>query len=199
MSSHMKHEIKSLVYHEIGMTLDDNLESAEREKHEYNGAKSALIMAKKSVEGLTANVDKDLKEALLDGEQAALVKKWLIRAVNVVQNLALQAEVQSHMAQGKIVALTAAVKHAKSLYDAEKVRMEALVALDSSDGESVGEEDPRRPVARPVGQHPGNSIAERRLAEEKNKSESKSEGESAETVLVSSPKKRSKRKDAENT
>jgi hypothetical protein len=193
MSSHAKHEIKSLVYHEIGMKLDDSLELAEREKHEYNGAKSVLAAARKSVEGLTANVDKELLEAQIDGDQAALIKKWLIRAVNVVQNLGLQAEVQSHIAQGKIVALTAAVKQAKSLYDAEKARMEALEVQEAG-GEGQVEEDPRRPVARPVGQHPGNPIAERKLAEK-----AAVEGEASETVLVPSPKKRSKRKDAENT
>lgn len=188
MSNRMKHEVKALTYHEIGMSLDNSLESAEKEKLGYEGAKVGLLQAKKNVEDLTAHVDKDLKEGVLDIDQATLVKKWLIRAVSVVQNLALQSEVHGHITQGKVVALTAAVKHTKSLYDAEKVRMDASVAQQ----EGSEEVDPRRPDARAVGEHPGNPIAARRAQESE-------KPEEPETLLVETPKKRNRKKDAADT
>lgn len=156
MGNKLKHEIKSLTYHEIGVKLDDQLEAAKGEKHGYDGAKSALARTKILIENLTANIDVEAKDGALTIEASALAKKWVLRAANVVQNIGIQAEVQAHQAHGKIIALEQAVKVTKTLYEAEKAQLEA---------ESEGEErDPRRPDARPSGQHPGNPLADRREA-----------------------------------
>lgn len=186
MSNRMKHEVKALTYHEIGMSLDDSLDQAQKEKQIQEGAKMAFVAGKKHVEDLLAHVDRDVKEGILDLDQATLAKKWVVRAGSILQNLGLQAEVQGHIAQGKIAALTAVVRTTKSLYDAEKVRLEASSNLE-------GEIDPRRPDARASGEHPGNPIADR-------KSDS-TEGtqEVNETLLVVAPKKRGRRKDAADT
>lgn len=159
MGNILKHEIKALTYHEVGSKLDDQLEAAQREQSGFDGAKQALTSAKTLVEGLTAHVDKDLKDGTLDIEQATLAKRWVLRSAGVIQNLGIQAEVQNYQAQGKVLALRQAVKVTNSLYTTEKDLWEG--AKNSTSGEEVGDEG-GRPVARAVGTHPGNPLEERR-------------------------------------
>jgi len=155
----LKSEVKALTYHEVGAKLDDQLESAEREQFSMEGAKIALTEAKNLVEQLLSHVDKDVQEGVLDVAQATLAKRWVMRSMQVVQNLALRAEVQNYQSQGKVLALRQTVKVAKSLYDAEKANLDALIKAETEETETV---DPRRPDARVSGTHPGDPLADRR-------------------------------------
>jgi hypothetical protein len=169
MSNKLKHEVKALTYHEIGMRLDDQLDAAKSEQSGFEGAKQAFQLASKRVEDLTAHIDKEVKDGVMDIEQSTLAKRWILRAINVVSNLAMQSEVQFYQAQGKVVALTQAVKHTKNLYDQEKARLDEAIAHEKAmaEAEAKGEtiEDPKRPISRPMGEHPGNPIADRREGE----------------------------------
>lgn len=159
--SKLKSEVKAATLHEVGMKLDDVLEAAERELHTLEGGKQALHMGQKKVEQHLANVDRDVQEGKLDLEQATLIKRWVTQCVHILENLALQAEVQMYQAQGKVVGAKHVVAVAKSLYDREKahldalsqaeVRTEALVALEPAEGRQ-----------RVVGTHPGDPLAARR-------------------------------------
>jgi len=159
MGNKLKHEIKALTYHEVGVKLDDQLEIAEREQSELAGARTAFTAAKTAVEGLTANIDKDIKEGTLSMEEGDLAKRWVLRGAAILQNLGIQAEVQKYQAQGKVIALRQVVKVAKSLYDSEKQSLDEAVKLEEGTAEEI---DPRRPDARALGQHPGNPLANRR-------------------------------------
>ena len=168
MSSKLKHEVKALTYHEIGMRLDDQLDAAKSEQSGFEGAKQAFQVATKRVEDLTSHIDKEVKDGTLDLEQSTLAKRWVLRAVNIVSNLAIQSEVQLYQAQGKVMALNQAVKHAKTMYDQEKARLDEAIAAEKAlseavdSGEEVLADDPKRPSARPVGEHPGDPLAARR-------------------------------------
>jgi len=159
MGNVLKHEIKALTYHEVGSRLDGQLEAAQREQSGFDGAKQALESARALVEGLTANVDKELKEGTLDMGQATLAKRWVLRSAGVLENLGIRVEVQNYQAQGKVLALRQAVKVTNSLYTTEKDLWEG--AKNSTGGEEV-EGDGGRPVARAIGTHPGNPLEERR-------------------------------------
>jgi hypothetical protein len=154
MSRRIKYEVKVLTYHELGVKLDDQLDSAKAELAQFEGAKMAFNVGKTKVEDLTAHVDKDIQENLMDLTQATLAKKWIL--------MAIQAEVQGYQAQGKVMALTRAVTDTKLLHDLEKVKLDAAIAAESAEASDVIDLDPNRPVARPLGEHPGNPLADRR-------------------------------------
>lgn len=163
MGNKLKHEIKAHTLFELGEKLDDQLEAAQREQCGFDGAKNALTAAKAMVEGLSSNVDRDIKEGALDLDQSVLIKRWIARCAAVVQNLGLQAEVQNYQAQGKVMALRHSVKLTKALYDTEKAGLEEATKAEQGLAEEL---DPRRPDARATGQHPGNPLADRREEED---------------------------------
>jgi hypothetical protein len=159
----IKHEVKVLTYHEMGVKLDDQLEAAKLEYSSLDGSKKAFAFGKSKVEELTAHIDKDTRDGTLDVEQSTLAKRWVLRAVAVLQNLGVQSEVQSYQAQGKIIALEKSVGIVKTLHDNEKALLDSVVALEKAVADGTVEvEDLRRPVARSVGDHPGDPLADRR-------------------------------------
>lgn len=164
MGNKLKHEIKALTYYEVGMKMDDLLEGVKSDLARYDGAKQALVHGKQKVEELTVHVDKDMKEELMTPEQASLVKKYILRAVNILMNLGIQSEVQHYQTQGKVIAMEKVVKVTKDFYDAEKVKQEASELAEKEALLGGVEEDPRRPVAREMGTHPGNAIADRKAS-----------------------------------
>lgn len=167
--SKMKSEVKVATLHEMGVKLDDILEAAEREMHQLEGGKQALVGAKKRVEQHLANVDRDVQEGKLDLEQATLVKRWVSQCVHIVENLAVQAEVQAYQAQGKVLNAKQVVAVAKAMFDREKAHLTVLAEAEKAvaAGESpIPQDMVGRPDARPVGLHPGNPLADRRTVEE---------------------------------
>lgn len=160
MSKRVKHEVKVLTYHELGMKLDDQLDAAKAEQSSFEGSKKAFALGRAKVEELTAHIDKDVRDGTLDLEQSTLAKRWVLRAVAVLQNLGIQAEVQGYQAQGKVMALTQAVNHTKVLHDQEKSLLDAAIAAESQS--SVETVDSGRPAVRAMGEHPGNPLADRR-------------------------------------
>lgn len=134
---------------ELGSRLDDLQEAIGLQVHQYRGAHQALDQASKAVEGLLAHVDKDVDANTYDLEVAGQVKRYLVRAVQVVLSLAQQAANQALVEQGKQQAMTQAVRVAKQLHDRE------LAALDA---ELTGGDRPNG--ARPAG------VKARRRAEE---------------------------------
>jgi len=195
MGNKLKHEIKALTYHEVGMKMDDLLEGAKADLARFDGAKQALIHGKQKVEELTQHVDKDMREELMSPEQAALVKKYLIRAVSVLQNLGIQSEIQYYQTQGRVAAMEKAVGVTKSFYDTERAKFDAA---DAAEKEvllgAVEEDDSRRPKAREVGTHPGNAIADRK---EENKADGEDPSEATESAgsePTDEPVKRTRKK-----
>lgn len=151
-----KAELKKAVAHEIGCRLDDLREGAEREVHAYDGARKAFSQGSKSVTELLKHVEKEMDEGAfndLDGPLAvaAIIKKYVQRAANLLDNMQMNAEANHLKAQGKVEALAAAVSVPKKLWDEEHHKVEvARTALNGSAG------------PRSVGTHPGDPLAERR-------------------------------------
>lgn len=167
--SQMKSEVKVATLHEMGVKLDNILEAAEREMYQHEGGKQALAGAKKRVEQHLALVDRDVQEGKLDLEQASLIKKWVAQCVHIVENLGIQAEVQGYQAQGKVLNAKHVVAVAKAMFDREKAQLSALAEAEKAiaEGQSpIPQDMVGRPDARPVGTHPGDPLADRRVADD---------------------------------
>jgi hypothetical protein len=156
--STLKSELKQLVTHEIGVRVEDSLESAKRDLHALEGRVTAFTDGAKTVEAMLAHVDKDIEEGKMDLPTAEHAKRYLVRSVNALTNLAQQA-VNYRIAQaGKVAGIEGTMVMLKNMIDSEKTKVEALLAAASA----PPVENPRD---RPVGVAPV-SIKAQRLAEE---------------------------------
>jgi hypothetical protein len=160
MGSRIKHEIKALTFHEVGVKIDDALDSAKMEFAKFKGGQETLAEAMKHLEGLCSHVDNDTKSGIYDLQTAGHVKKYITRSIEVLRNMGIQCEVGSYTSQGKIQAFQKAVGLAKNLYDTERAAAEAVAAAEA-ETEGVKTE-PARPGDRDEGKHPGDPLADRR-------------------------------------
>ena len=157
-----KSEIKMAIAHELGTGFDDALEAAEHDIYRWDGAKTSLKSAASAVESLIAHAKQEVEGGNRDEEKFALVRKWLIRATEVVRSMRTQAEVKEQRAHGRAEALRTTVKITKKLYDDEAAKLKALSEHVEDDPDGTVE---RLGPARPTGVRPPNRIAAMKAAE----------------------------------
>lgn len=152
----LKSELKQLITHEIGLRVDDALESAKKDVSSLEGKQAAFLESAKAVEALTASVDKDVGEEKYGIETAEVVKRYIMRGFHALQNLSAQAS-QLRIAQsGKVQGFEHTVKLLSNIIEQEKAKLAALKAAELG--------PPLEPRDRPAGVRPV-SIKEQRLAE----------------------------------
>jgi len=160
MSSILKTELKQLVTFEVGARVEDSFEEAKRGLAIFEGRQTAMLDAAKAVEQLLAFVDTDVTEEKIDLEAATVAKRYIMRAVNALQNLSAQAQ-NLRMAQtGKVSGLEQTVALLKNMADAEMAKLVQLRATEQA-ATSVASGGALREVGTPPP-----SIKEQRLAEE---------------------------------
>jgi hypothetical protein len=155
--SKLKHEIKASALHEMGVKLEDVLEAAKMELAKFRGVQESNKELMQKVEDLCAHVDNDLKAGVFDIATAGHVKKYILRAVEVIRNLGIQAEINSYTAQGRIQGTQKTIALTKAMFDAERASVVAMEAIEKA--VAAGEEV--RPHERVSGVHPGNPLADR--------------------------------------
>ena len=166
---------KMAVTNEIGEQLDKQLEQANNQAQQFFGGSAALKVGANKVSALGEHVDKDLEEGKLlvttELEVAALIKKYLLRANEVLLNLAEKSKSEELVANGKVVAIRQNLELVQRHCVAAKSRAEQLMAAaeerrkaaeESPTGEEPVAEDRHRRVA---GTHPGRSSLDERRAE----------------------------------
>lgn len=169
MSNILKSEVKIGAVHEIGCRLDDNLESITKDLYRAEGTASVWSQVLSTVESLNRNVDKEIDDGKIDLETATNVRRYLSQLLNIASASTKQAEQNKAATSGKVQALQMAIQITKKYKDEELAKLQVLqVAMEkgfvkqAENGELVKEEGPR-----PEGVHPGMSLKQKRLAEEK--------------------------------
>lgn len=152
----LKSELKQLVTHEVGVKIDDVLEAARRDYVMLEGRQTAFQDGSKAPEALMVSVDKDVEEGKYDLKTAEIVKRYLSRCSNALQNLSVQAANMRIAQGGKVQGFEQTIAVLKAILDAEKSKVEAVNGV-------AGVED-LNPRDRPVGVAPV-SLKEQRLAE----------------------------------
>lgn len=153
-----KGELKAAVVYEIGCKVDDMLEGATLDVARNEGAKNALMMATKKVSNLAVEVDRELDGGDFDKlgdpmEVAKLVKKYVTRAVAILESGAAGAENHRLISQGRAQAFELMVANMKKIRDGELEKARVRETDGGSRGHAVGVE-------------PKPSIKARRLAED---------------------------------
>lgn len=169
MSNMLKSEVKIGAVHEIGCRLDDNLESITKDLYRAEGTASVWSQVLSTVESLNRNVDKEIDDGKIDLGTATNIRRYLSQLLNIASASTKQAEQNKAATSGKVQALQMAIQITKKYKDEELAKLQVLqTAIEkgfvkrTDDGELVREEGPR-----PEGIHPGMSLKQKRLAEEK--------------------------------
>lgn len=153
----LKSELKQLVTYEVGVKVEDALESARTELALLEGRQTGFSDGAKVVESLLGYADKDLADGKLDATTLELVKRYLLRGVHALNNAAHNASNLRIAQTGKIQGFEQTVTLLRDLVASEKEKVAAVLAAAT------------QPVAenshdRPVGVAPA-SLKEVRLAE----------------------------------
>lgn len=152
-----KYDIKIEAVHEIGVRLDDALESAKVEVTRNEGAQGAYLHAAKSVQALQAHLARDVEEGRADPVAAKLAADWIMRATQVCENLSKQAGNAVLMSRGAELQTARLVSLVKNLHELEVARRDR----ETAPAEAAAPEE--RPHPRP------RSIKEERIAEVRTK------------------------------
>jgi hypothetical protein len=164
-----KAELRAELFNEVGCDVEDALEKAREERAGLAGAKRGLVSAVSFIDQLYAVAAKEVEEGKLEEATLPAVKRYILRASEIVRNLATSSEVQMHVASGKVQALEVQMRTIKKKHENERSHAKALSegedALQRAIAEKNAEESGR--LSRIPGQHPGPSLRARRSAEPK--------------------------------
>lgn len=137
--------------HEIGVVLDDVLEKYKVARSEQEGLKAGVILYRRKItDFMKVQIDQDIEDGKLDLEQGDLVRRYLLRVVNTSDVLVSMADLEVCRAQGRAQAMEVAVRLTKKACDAE----------DTSPAPPLSEAEQEQ-------RHPGVSLKQQRLLEEK--------------------------------
>lgn len=192
-------------HNEIGEALTEQLQKAEEEVQQFVGGGLALKLGSDKVGALGSIVDEDLKAGLLSFESelkaAEYVKKTIIRAREILANMAESSKAREIAAAGKVSALKESrdlvLRHCKAaMARAEQLKLakeelEAALSEDSHEEPPEGSSEEQRGRNRASGRHPGPSRLDgRRVDSAKDKLKSEVTEESNPTPKKGRPRKK---------
>jgi uncharacterized phage infection (PIP) family protein YhgE len=169
MATVEKAEVKILTAHDIGADIEDMMEQAQKAEHMHEGGKLALGDAAKKVNVLAEHLrksieDGDIKLEEIDSPEKieGLVRKYIARAVNILENLQLMAQNSQIGSAGMVAGYKNAMKAPMKIMEGERKKMEALKEAIEEQQKTGDQDLDLRPVGRATGAHPGDPLADRR-------------------------------------
>lgn len=163
-------DVKLNTAHEIGCRLDDMLENSNKDLYRAAGAIEALKQMLTVLEDLPKVIDKDLDDGQFELDVAAIAKSYIIRAQTAAKGMLSNSETNKMLMQGRINAMSQAVRMVKEFGDAEKRRDDAMKAAYDQALKRAREEiekvqDAQADEQRKIGERPSSSLKMKRLAE----------------------------------
>jgi len=174
-----KAELQKMLLNNMGADVEDRKDAAQKELNQYEGGISALRTAKTNIEQLHEHLKLDVREGRISGlidpvDVEKEVHKWINRAADIVENLALGSETRKLQTMGRVMALDDMVLiHSKKIEEIDRKLANYKKYLESASENSEVSENSGIPRKRPDGVHPGNPIAERKKKSTKRKSSRK--------------------------
>lgn len=133
----MKAEIRKSAIHDVGVRLDDLLETTRGEISRADGRISAFTEAARVPTALAAAVRKDIDDGKLDLAVADVICQWLAKTTTAMENLAKGAAMEKVAATGKVAGLRVAVEVTKALHSAEEAKQSVVASLSSDEAREV--------------------------------------------------------------
>lgn len=156
--SQLKTEIRLNALGEIGQALEDCISTAKNDLLRLQGARQALRDAATAISGVSSqvDVDTDSEKAVLTLEQAKVIKGYLQRCADEIDKRCHAADVTASQFAQRLTGVEASLDIVKRRYDLEKKKLEVVECARG------GNEEALISNTRPVGVHPGPSIAAQR-------------------------------------
>ncbi len=158
-----KSELKAAFAHAMGCDADDDLEAARRDSLRYAGRLQAAGMLELKITQIIAKLKKDMDEEDPPFRQPEDYKKaasYLSMCLAQAMTLKKQSDNLRLQMQGKVMAFEHTIKRLVKVKTQEAAKIAAVQSIAADDATGDG---PRR--RRPLGTHPGHSIATIRRAE----------------------------------
>jgi hypothetical protein len=164
-----KAEIKILTANDIGADIEDMLSQAQKAEHMHEGAKLALGDAAKKVNALAEHFRKSVEDGELKLEELdapekidGLVRRYIARAVGILENLQSGFQNSQIASAGMVAAYKNAMKAPMKIMEAERRKLEALKSALEEQQKTGDPDVDLRPPTRGSGVHPGDPLAGRR-------------------------------------
>lgn len=194
-------DVRLQLIHELGVKMDDALETAKAETIRREGAHAAYANSARNVRALFAQAEKEHQAGKLTATQYATAVNWIKRSVAICDSLTAQAGPLMHSSKGAERQAATVVASLKQMYDLEeaKKRRESVplppppppVAEAPAVQETAAPaaEPAKRPHARP------RTLKEERLAAAaaRKAAEEAAAAAAAEAAKKAEPKKRGRR------
>ncbi len=106
------------IVHSVGNRIESMVASAKNEVVIHSSQKEAFVLGARQVEPLLAFVDAEVEKGVFDLETAKHVKRYVQRAVIILESLGKRAENSALEATGRIRGIEDCVGVTKKIYDA---------------------------------------------------------------------------------
>lgn len=200
-------DVRLQLVHELGVKMDDALETAKADSIRREGAHAAYANAARNMRALFTQAEKEHAEGKLSDSEYELARSWIKRSVAACDSLTTQAFPLMHAAKGAERQAATTVAMLKQVYDLEEMKKQresvpvpaaapapATAAEPVSKTEAtaaVAAEPAKRPHARP------RTIKEERLAaaaaRKAEEEAAAAAAAAAEAAKKTAPKKRGRR------
>lgn len=137
-NSLIKSEARLYALREVGETVEGLITAAERDAGIAEGTKRGLVTVSRRIsEYQGKGIDDEIREGRIDLPMAEVIRRHLGRAIGIADNLAVSAEVEVHVARGRLAALAAVHDRVKGAHERTASQLEAIAALASKPAEPV--------------------------------------------------------------
>lgn len=158
-----KSELKLAITHALGCDLEDDLESAERDMLIASGRVQASAALEIEIQKIVHKLDADMesiKRPFKSLEDLTQAKRYLGFTLTACSTVSKQSNDLRLRLEGKTQAFKHTMQRIKRICDAEQRKIDAVKEATKLEGNTSKS---RR--SRPIGTHPGPSLADRRRAE----------------------------------
>jgi hypothetical protein len=155
-----KSELKISVINEIGNWLDDGVEKLEKERMRIDGGLAAMSRITHDLAGVKDRIKQELDKEVIDIPSCQYGLKTVDTCIATAKTYAASVQEDQKKVQHRTETLDVVVRYVKSLLDREQRKIQEIRAAEEAvkNGEVLDR--------RPVGVHPGESIAMQRRREE---------------------------------
>lgn len=176
MPNPVKAQIKIGTINELGASLDDMKEGAEKEALRLEGYLRAVKDIETGIQSVSEALNLELKETAFDGylgeplKVAELVKRYLGRCMGVADNLKVRTQKMRLVQEGQVLGLTAAIQRAKKMIDEEAKKIDVSEPIPQTDiASNAGR--PNMSAAEDIAQRRAEAKAAKAAAEAEAKAE----------------------------
>lgn len=135
MPNPLKAQVKIGTINELGNSLEDMKEGAEKEALRLEGYLRAIGDFEKGIQSISEALNLELKETAFDGyigeplKVAELVKRYLGRCMGSADNLKVRTQKMRLVQEGQVLGLAAAIQRAKKMADEEAKKIQGAVGV----------------------------------------------------------------------